>query len=91
MKWVMLGKYTQQAIENISKQRTLEVKKIIQKNKGKIEKMYVLLGNYDLIFIVNFPSEKEAIKTSVEITKLTGIAFTTLAAISVGDFDRLVG
>ncbi|MCS7152058.1 MAG: GYD domain-containing protein [Endomicrobia bacterium] len=91
MKYVMLGKYSVEAIRNISKQRTEEVKKIISNNKGRVEAMYVLLGPYDLIFIVNFPSEKEAIKTSVELTKLTGIGFTTMPTITVAEFDRFVG
>lgn len=52
--------------------------------------MYALLGSYDLMFIVEFPSDKEAIKTSVEITKLTGISFTTSVAIEVDEFDKLV-
>lgn len=91
MKFVMLGKYTTEAIKNISKQRTEEVKKLINSNKGRVEAMYVLMGAYDLIIIVNFPSEKEAIKTSVELTKLTGIGFMSMPAITVADFDKLVG
>lgn len=91
MKFVMLGKYTLEAIKNISKERTEQVKKVISENKGRIEAVYVLLGNYDLLFIVNFPSEKEAVKCSVKLSQLTGIGFTTLTAISVSEFDRLVG
>lgn len=87
----MLGKYTLEGVKNISKARTEQVKKTITNNKGKINSIYILLGNYDLILIVDFPSEKEAVKTSVELTKLTGIGFTTLPAISVEEFDKLVG
>lgn len=91
MKYVMLGKYTLEGVKNISKSRTEQARKIISANKGQIECIYILIGNYDLILIVDFPSEKEAVKTSVELTKLTGIGFTTLPAISVDEFDKLVG
>lgn len=91
MRFVMLGKYTSEAIKNISKQRTEEVKKLINSNKGRIEAMYILIGAYDIIFIVNFPSEKEAVKTSVELTRLTGIGFMSMPAITVAEFDKLVG
>ncbi|MCX7716398.1 MAG: GYD domain-containing protein [Endomicrobia bacterium] len=91
MNFIMLGKYTVEAIKGISKQRTQEVKKVIENNKGKIIGLYVLLGPYDLMLIVDFPTEKEAVKTSVQLTKLTNIGFTTLPAISAEEFDKLVG
>ncbi|MCX7910099.1 MAG: GYD domain-containing protein [Endomicrobia bacterium] len=90
-KFVMLGRYSLEAIKNISSSRTKKVLEIIKNNKGKVDAMYALLGSYDLMFIVEFPSDKEAIKTSVEITKLTGISFTTSVAIEVDEFDKLVG
>ncbi|MCS7231078.1 MAG: GYD domain-containing protein [Elusimicrobiota bacterium] len=74
----------------MSSSRTKKVLEIIKNNKGKVDAMYALLGSYDLMFIVEFPSDKEAIKTSVEITKLTGISFTTSVAIEVDEFDKLV-
>jgi hypothetical protein len=51
--------------------------------------MYAFLGNYDLAFILDFPGTNEALKASVAITKITGIGFTTSAAISVEEFDKL--
>jgi len=53
--------------------------------------MYALLGAYDLVFIVDLPGIQEALRSSVAITKLTDIAFTTLPAVTVEEFDKIVG
>jgi len=52
--------------------------------------MHVLLGEYDLLFCVALPGIEEAMKASVTLSKLTGIAFTTCPAITVETFDSLV-
>ena len=52
--------------------------------------MYVLIGEYDLAFIVDFPSEKEVIKASIALNRMTGIAFCTSPAITVEEFDRMI-
>jgi uncharacterized protein with GYD domain len=56
---------------------------------GKVKAGYALLGNPDLVLITDFPGVKEAMKASVELTKLLGISFTTSPAVSVEDFDNL--
>jgi hypothetical protein len=40
---------------------------------------------------VDFPSLEQAIKTSVALAKLLGISFTTSPAVSMEEFDKLVG
>ena len=90
-KFLMLGKYSVEAIKGLSKERTSKATEIIQKAGGKINSMYALLGNYDLAFIVEFAGIADAIKTSVSLTKLTGVGFTTLPALSVEEFDNITG
>ncbi|MEM7816422.1 MAG: GYD domain-containing protein [Candidatus Aenigmatarchaeota archaeon] len=90
-KFLMLGKYSLEGVKDISSARTKKVVSLIEKAKGKVEAMYALLGNYDLAFIVELPNNEEAIKISVEISKLTGISFTTSFALPVEEFDKLVG
>jgi len=90
-KFLMLGKYSVEAIKGITAERTTKVIDAIQKAGGKVNFMYALLGAYDLAFVVDFPSISEALKASVMLTKLTGIAFTTSPAVTVEEFDKLVG
>jgi len=91
MKFLMLGKYSSEAIKNISKERTKKVVELIKKCGGKIDGMYVLVGEYDLAFLLELPSVEDVIKLSVELAKLTGISFTSFPAVDVEKFDKLVG
>ena len=86
----MFGKYTTKAIEKISAERTQQAVGEIKKLGGEVQAMYVLLGKYDLLFCVALPGIDEAIKASVNLSKLTGITFTTCPAVTVEVFDRLV-
>ena len=90
-KFLMLGKYSLEAIKGITAERTKKVVEIIEKSGGKIDSMFALLGKYDLAFIVDFPGIKEAMKASVSLVKLTGISFTSSPALSVEEFDKISG
>lgn len=90
-KFLMLGKYSNEAVKGIAAERTKKVTEVIEKSGGKVISMYALLGGYDLAFVVDFAGTTEAIKASIGITKLTGIGFTTLPAISVEEFDKITG
>jgi len=91
VRFFMLGKYSLEGIKGITAQRTREVVSIIEKAGGKVDSMYALMGIYDLGFIVDFPGISEVLKVSVDLTKLTGISFTTFPAVTVEEFDKLVG
>ena len=41
--------------------------------------------------IVEFPGVNEAMKTSVALNKALGISFSTVPALRIEDFDKLVG
>jgi uncharacterized protein with GYD domain len=90
-KFLMLGRYSVEAIKGINAERTKKVVEAIEKSGGKVNSMFALLGNYDLAFVVDFPGIIEALKASVGLTKLTGIGFTTSPAISVEEFDKIAG
>jgi uncharacterized protein with GYD domain len=89
-KYLMLGKYSVEAIQGITTDRTKKVVGAIEKAGGKINSMYALLGGNDLAFVVDFPGMPEAMRASVSITKMTGIAFTTSPAMTVEEFDKAV-
>jgi uncharacterized protein with GYD domain len=88
--FLMFGKYSMGAVEEISAARTVEATGMIGDAGGEVKAGYALLGEYDLVLIVDFPGVKEAMKTSVELTKLLGIAFTTSPAVTVEEFDELI-
>ncbi len=83
----MYGKYSAGALENASPQRTRAAEHLIARFQGTIKDTYILLGEKDLVFIVDLPGVEEAVKVSAGLCKLTGISFTTSAAMPVKDFD----
>lgn len=87
--FIMLGKYSVESLKGMNPERTKEVLELITKYGGEVKSMYALLGQNDLVFIVDFPSVDVALKTSVAVNKTTGISFTTYPALTVKEFDDL--
>jgi len=88
--FIMFGKYSSEGFKGISAQRTIEVNDLVRKHGGEIKTMYALLGVHDLILIMEFPDNDQAMQASVALQKLTGISFTTSLAMPVEEFDKLV-
>jgi len=88
--FLMFGRYSAEGLKGISSKRTDEAVKIVKKFKGEVKGMYALLGEKDLVFILNFPGTDQAMKASVALSKLTGIGFSTSPAMTVEEFDKLV-
>jgi uncharacterized protein with GYD domain len=88
--YLMFGKYSQDSIKQISIKRTEKAKELIKKNGGEIKSGYALLGKSDLVLIVDLPDLEQAIKTSVALSKLLGISFSTAPAVSMDVFDKLM-
>ena len=86
----MFGNYTPDAIKEISLSRTEAAVDTIEQLGGKVNGLYALLGEYDLLFCVELPDVEAATKASISLTRLTGIAFHTCPAMKVEVFDRLV-
>ena len=86
----IFGKYSAESMKNMSAQRTQEVTQEIEKLGGKVNAIYGLMGENDLVLILELPGLDEAVKTSVNLKKMTGISFTTSPAIPVESFDKLI-
>lgn len=88
--FLMFGKYSAEAVKQISAERTAKAEDLAKKFQGRITGMYAMLGAYDLLLIVELPGPEQAMQFSVSLAKLTGIAFTTAPAVTVADFDKLM-
>jgi uncharacterized protein with GYD domain len=86
----MFGSYAEDAVKKISAKRTDQTKEVIEKQGGKLTGAYALLGKKDLVLIVDLPSTEQAMKTSVALSRMLGIGFSTSPAVSVETFDKLV-
>ena len=89
--YFMFGKYTMEGMKGISVERTDQTVALIKKNGGEFKAGYALLGEIDLILIVELPDNGQAIKTSAALSKMLGISFTTSPAVSAEEFDKLMG
>ena len=89
-KFFMYGKYTKEATQSISADRTNKALDAIAKAGGKVNSMYALLGKYDIVLITDFPGVAEVMKASVALNKLTNISFTSFPAITMEEFDKII-
>lgn len=89
--YFMFGKYSHDSIKQISAQRSKDAMKVINDAGGELKDGYALLGEYDLVLIVDLPGMQQAMQSSVALAKLLGIAFTTSPAMGIEEFDQLVG
>ena len=89
--FLMFGKYSAEGVKGISSQRTKKAADLIKQQGGQVKAIYAMLGMADLLLIVDLPGVEAAMETSVALGKLTGISFSTSPAVSVEEFDKLVG
>jgi uncharacterized protein with GYD domain len=89
--YLMFGQYSHESVKGISPKRTEKAAELVKKNGGEVKAGYVLLGDTDLALIVELPGNDAAVKTSVELSKMLGISFTTAPAMTVEAFDGLMG
>lgn len=89
--YLMFGKYSQSSIGQISSERTEQAKDLVKSNRGKIKDGYALLGKYDLVLITEFPDTERAMKSSVALSEMLGISFTTAPAVTIQEFDKMMG
>lgn len=89
--FLMFGSYSIDAVEKISAERTRDAVAVIGDIGGEVKAGYAVLGEEDLILVVDFPGLGEAMRASVELTKLLGISFKTAPAVTLDEFDKLMG
>jgi len=85
----MFGKYSSEALKGMSAKRTGEANTLIKKLGGEVISIYALIGEHDLVLIVNFPGIEQVMKASVALSKLTGVSFTSSPAVTVEEFDKI--
>ena len=89
--FLMFGRYSSEAIKDVSADRTVQARHVITKNGGKIISMYAVMGEHDLVFTSDFENADKAMATSAALYRLTGIHFTTSPVVDVEQFDKLIG
>jgi len=63
-----VGKYTPEALKGISPERTDKAVELIRKNGGKVISMYSVLGEKDLVFILDLLMLRELLQHLLLLT-----------------------
>ena len=87
--FLMFGKYSAQALKEMSPERTQKAITLIKKLGGEVKAAYAMLGETDLLVVVELPDIEAAMKASLGLSRMTGIAFTSAPAVSIEEFDKL--
>ncbi len=88
--YLMFGKYSQEGLKGISPDRTVAATALVRANGGTVKAGYMLLGEVDLVLILDLPNNEASIKVSMGLSKLLGMGFVTHPAITVEEFDKLI-
>jgi uncharacterized protein with GYD domain len=89
--YFMFGKYSLEAVKALGGERTEKAIAVIEANGGTFKSAHMLLGDTDVVAIVELPDTERAMKTSVELSKLLWVSFNTVPALTVEAFDQLMG
>jgi uncharacterized protein with GYD domain len=89
-RYFLFGRYTAESIAKVSPERTKKAYEVVTRHGGKIESIFALLGEHDLVIQAELPGTEEAMKASVALTRATGISFSTHAALPVERFDQVL-
>ncbi len=88
--YFMFGTYSKDALRGISAARSKKAEALIKKFGGTLQSAWGLLGEKDVVIIVDLPGAEELTKVSIGLARLTGISFTSAQAIPMDQFDKLV-
>ena len=88
--YLMFGQYSPEALKAVSAKRSDEAMALIKQYGGEFKAGYALLGDVDLVVVVDLPDTEHAMQVSAALTKLLGISFRTAPAISIEQFDKLM-
>lgn len=89
--YLMFGKYAMESLKAVSAKRTDEAAALVKKHGGEIKAGYALLGDVDLVLVVELPGNEQAMKVSAALAKQLGISFSTRPAVNLESFDKLMG
>ena len=88
--FLMFGQYSGGSVKKISAQRTKDAMALVKQYGGKVKGGYAMLGDQDLLIILEAKDNPTAMQISVGLSKLLDIAFTTAPAVSMEEFDKLM-
>ncbi len=87
--YVTLGKYTQEGIKGISPEQLQQIVSKVEANGGKRVAAYALMGEWDVLALVEYPDEQSAMRALAAIGKLDITTTRTMTALPLEEFVNL--
>jgi len=88
--YLMFGQYSRESVKEISAKRTKDAMALVKQYGGKVKDGYAMLGDQDLLIILEAKDNSTAMQISVALSKMLDIAFTTAPAVGMDEFDKLM-
>lgn len=91
-KYISLIKYTAKGIENVkeSPKRHDAFKQLCESMGAKVESVYLTMGRYDLVVIVDAPNPETAAKLVLSTASRGAVKTETLQAFSEEEYRKII-
>ena len=91
--YVLLLRYTDQGMQNIKylSEHISAFRQTVEGAGGKVPKVYLTMGQYDVVAIVEAPSDQACVSMALSLISLGNIRSTTLKAFAEDEFGTVVG
>ena len=90
--YILLANYTDQGIRNISDSpaRAEAARKAIRDMGGDMTALYLTMGAYDLVVVIEAPSDEVVAKFVLTLGKAGNVRTTTVKAFTETEFGEIV-
>ena len=91
--YILLLNYTEQGIRTIkdSPKRVSAARELARKYGAELKDFYLTMGAYDIVSIVEAPTDDAAAKFVLALGALGNVRSTTLKAFSETEYQKIVG
>ena len=90
--YLILFKYTQKGAAAIkeSPKRVEQAMEIAKKLGGSVKTFYLLMGQYDTVFLLEAPDDETATKIAMAISSYGNVSTTTLRGFTLDEFKKMI-
>ena len=90
--YILLMNYTDQGMRNIKymPQHVIALRQAVEAAGGMMPHIYLTLGQYDLVAIVEAPSDQACVSISLALSSLGNVRSTTMKAFGEDDLPEVV-
>ena len=90
--YIMLSTLTDEGRRTLKErpERLQEVNREIEAMGGRVTQQYAVLGGYDFINVIEAPDNETVARISVELGARGTVTLTTLAAMQIDEFTKML-